>query len=115
MVKQGVTLRGNWVKPSATQSVTGTILKIYQNRNNANASAFITLDKSGGVRDLAFWYPEQVANNIVPYPYTVTSPGTVNSLENITLVNAYQGLNLNKGSFLNMKHIYGSPLALAIW
>ena len=107
-----VTLRGRWKAPSASQPVTGTILKVYANRNNATNTPFISLSAAAGLRDLAIWHPEQTPTNIVPYPYAVATAGTVVTLENITMVNAYQGFDLRNAAYLCTRNLFGSPLYL---
>ncbi|MDR1633141.1 MAG: glycoside hydrolase family 55 protein, partial [Dysgonamonadaceae bacterium] len=80
---KGVTIRGEWEKPVKGQPIKGTILVA----NNTNAKgrdctmlpngtpgvayeqlSLIIMQPSSSVRDLNIWYPEQDANNIVPYP-----------------------------------------------
>jgi hypothetical protein len=85
--------------------------------------SLIIMQPSSSVRDLNIWYPEQDANNIVPYPpailfgqqnywgndYTLAS--------NITLVNAFDGIifsRRNGGGAPNCYGIYGTPLRRGI-
>ncbi len=109
----GVILRGRWELPGSNQPVVGTILDIYA----TNAAAFITGSGAEcGVRDLAFWYPQQNATNQVPYPYTLVNPnGGLQTIENITLVNSYLGLNLYKCSFECVRGVYGTALTTGVF
>jgi hypothetical protein len=85
--------------------------------------SLIIMQPSSSVRDLNIWYPEQDANNIVPYPpailfgqqgywgndYTLAS--------NITLVNAFDGIIFSRrsgGGAPNCYGIYGTPLRRGI-
>jgi hypothetical protein len=133
---KGVTIRGDWEKPVKGQAIKGTILMPTLGKGNdatklPNGAAgtayegqsFIILQPSSAVRNVNIWYPEQDANNIVPYPpaillgqqgywgndYTLTS--------NITLVNAFDGVifsRRNGGGAPNCYGIYGTPLRRGI-
>ena len=108
-VPSGVTLRGRWVKPSASQKVTGTILKIYAGQGDTNAPPFISQgNNGGGLQGLAFWYPNQWATNWQYYPYTIK--GGIMEDDELTLVNSYQGIYIPVASFTYLTDIYGTPL-----
>lgn len=107
-VKSGVTLRGRWDKPSENGWNPGTVLKVYYGRNKPDTVAFLNFSgENTAIRDLTFWYPEQSPDNVVPYPYTVNGPFTV---ENITFVNAYRGLNLLISAMRVVRGLYGTIL-----
>lgn len=107
-VKGGVTLRGRWDKPSEKGWNPGTVLKVYYGRNKPDTLAFLNFSgENTGVKDLTFWYPEQSPDNVTPYPYTVNGPFTV---ENITFVNAYRGLNLLVSAMRVVRGLYGTIL-----
>ena len=92
-VPSGVTLRGVWTKPEPGRPVTGTILMVTAGKGEAEGQPFCDLEMSSGVMDLAFWYPEQQADSIVAYPYTIRHrSGNNSTVRNVTLVNSYQGL-----------------------
>ena len=60
------------------------------------ADKFIEMSAGTGVTNLSIWYPEQDINDIKPYPwslYQAVSAPVANSatVENVTLVNAYNG------------------------
>jgi hypothetical protein len=133
---KGVTIRGDWEKPVKGQPVKGTIL-MATNGKGFDATilpsgvpgvayeqlSFIIMQPSSAVRNVTIWYPEQEADNIVPYPpaillgqqgywgneYTLTS--------NITLVNAFDGVIFSRrsgGGAPNCYGIYGTPLRRGI-
>ena len=106
-IASGVTLRGRWRDINASQPAGGTILKVYSGRGNASGTAFISGVGGSGVRDLTFWYPLQDPTNIVPYPFAIAGPQTV---ENITFVNAYQGINFANASMCHVSNIKGTVL-----
>jgi hypothetical protein len=116
VIPSGVTLRGDWRQPAPGQPLVGTVLKAYAGRGNENAAPFIKLNNSAGVNGISIWYPEQLPNDIQPYPPTLGNGGGA-TVENVTLVNAYFGYT----SYVNgttarpfLRHIYGTPLKTGI-
>jgi hypothetical protein len=56
------------------------------------ADRFIDMREGTGVTNLSIWYPEQDINNVRPYPWTLfQATGNSATVENVTLVNAYNG------------------------
>ncbi|MCP4452596.1 MAG: hypothetical protein GY809_14135 [Planctomycetes bacterium] len=117
-IPASVCLRGEWAEPTeAHPGVRGTVLLVYAGRGEADGTAFMTVDYCAGVKDMSFWYPEQDADAIVPYPYCLTQKGGNNAtFENLTLVNPYQGIRIGPGSNeLHYVHnVYGTPLKVGI-
>jgi len=123
-IPKGVTIRGEWKKPEKGKPIVGTIIMTNLGRNNeAESNALIKLQPSAAVKDLAFWYPEQKADNIVPYPPTILwgSPGYFGNeycvAQNVTLINSYSGVifsRQNGGGAPNAFGIYGTPLKRGI-
>ena len=123
LIPKGVTLRGDWQQPVPGQPITGTILMAYAGRGDTSATPFITEQTACAVMDLAIWYPQQDPNNIVPYPNAIQMGddgfwgNDFNNAKNITLVNAYEGVELsltNGGGCPIMMGIYGTPLSTGI-
>jgi hypothetical protein len=123
LIPKGVTLRGEWSKPVKGEAVKGTILMAYAGRGEEEGTPFITMEPSSAVRDLAFWYPEQLPDQITPYPPTVMfgKPRYFGNdfcnAKNITFVNAYTGImfsRVNGGSSPVLNEIYGTPLSRGI-
>ena len=117
-IPASVCLRGEWAEPTeAHPGVRGTVLMVYAGRGQAEGTAFMTVDYCAGVKDMSFWYPEQDAEDIVPYPYCLKQKGGNNAtFENLTLVNPYQGIRIGPGSNeLHYVHnVYGTPLKVGI-
>lgn len=115
---RGVQLRGDWADPEAYGGkVLGTILEVRVGKNAPNANGtveswwndtqagnalrttytsiadrFIEMNEGTGVTNLSVWYPEQDINDIQPYPWTFfQTDGDCATIENVTLVNAYNG------------------------
>ena len=114
----GVQLRGDWADPELNKGrVLGTILEVRVGKNAPNsngtveswwndaqagnalrttytsiADRFIEMNAGTGVTNLSIWYPEQEFNDIKPYPWTLfQTNGDCATIENLTLVNAYNG------------------------
>jgi len=122
-IKEGVTLRGDYLEPDPDHNryrAAGTILMPTADRGNANGTPFINLQRGSGVRNLSVWYPNQVSSNIVAYPWTVSTDqtwtGDCFTIEYVTLVNSYQGIRF--GPIANeigtVRHVYGAPLFTGI-
>lgn len=117
-IPPSVQLRGDWADPELNNGkVLGTILEVRVGKNAPNyngtveswwndsqagnalrttytsiADRFIDMNSGTGVTNLSIWYPEQDINDIKPYPWTLFQPGgDCVTIENVTLVNAYNG------------------------
>jgi pectin methylesterase-like acyl-CoA thioesterase len=113
-----VQLRGDWADPELNNGkVLGTILEVRVGKNASNYNGtveswwndsqagnalrttytsitdrFINMNSGTGVTNLSIWYPEQDINDIKPYPWTLFQPnGDCATVENVTLVNSYNG------------------------
>jgi hypothetical protein len=113
-----VQLRGDWANPELHDGkVLGTILEVRVGKDSPNydatvsswwndsqaanalfttytsiADRFIEMNDGTGVTNLSIWYPEQDINDVKPYPWTFfQTRGDCATIENITLVNAYNG------------------------
>jgi hypothetical protein len=123
LIPKGITLRGEWQKPVKGQPIQGTILMAYSGRGSDGGTPFITMQTSAAVRDLSIWYPEQLPDNITPYPPSILF-GQPNyfgnefcNAKNITLVNCYEGVifsTANGGTCPVIFDIYGTPLKTGI-
>ncbi len=117
-VPTGVTLRGIWRNPEKNAGATGSILMLYAGRGSADGEPTIGLEKCSGLRELTLWYPEQKADAIAPYPFTVKQLGGNNAtVENVTFVNPYQAIQIGPGGneLHFVRHVYGTPLKTGIW
>ncbi len=114
----GVQLRGDWANPELHGGkVLGTILMPCVGKDSPNhdgvvkswwndpqadnvlrttytsiADRFIDMREGTGVTNLSIWYPEQDIHDVKPYPWTLyQATGNSATVENVTLVNAYNG------------------------
>jgi hypothetical protein len=115
-IPPGVILAGSWETPHHAELARGTIFEVYAGRGNENAPPLITLNSSGGIRGITFYYPEQRIPGVVPYPYTIEGNGKHGTIANCTFVNPYKAIDF--GSKPNELHFisncYGCPLKIGI-
>lgn len=137
----GVQLRGDWADPEKNKGrVLGTILEVRAGKNSPNyngavqswwndgqannalrttytsiADRFIDMNPGTGVTNLSIWYPEQDINDIKPYPWTLYQPnGDCATVENVTLVNAYNGFYAAPGELHYILNSYMTALNTGI-
>ncbi len=119
LVKEGVTLRGDWSRTAPPGKC--TVLMPTADRGKPNATAAITLERGSGVREVVVWYPDQDPANIVPYPWTFrtskTATGGNTTIQNVTLVNPYQAIQIGPewNELHTVKNVGGTPLKAGIW
>ena len=127
---KGVTIRGEWKAPEKGKPITGSIIMTNLGRGkdtevnkNDELQSLIRMEPSSCVKDLAFWYPEQKHNSIVPYPPTILYGRRGNwgndycTVQNVTLINSYDGIVFSQdgiGGAPNAYNIYGTPLRKGI-
>ena len=99
-IKGNVTLMGEW--SSLDEGVDGsrTVLEIYDREGVSSAlgkgTGTFELDENAGLRNLTIYYPNQGKNGIKAYPATITNRAyMMSSCENLTIVNAYSGIEIN--------------------
>jgi autotransporter-associated beta strand protein len=110
-IPTGVTLHGDWQDwTKGDTGLVGTTFKIYSGAGQSNGTPFITLNGSTALRDVNFWYPNQNANNITSYPFTI-GLGSDCVVQNVVLVNSYQGIEtFNGGDKHILSTVIGTPL-----
>ncbi len=91
-VPTGVELRGCFDVPHHTVSA-GSVLMVCHNQGKEDGPPFVSLKERSGLRGLTFWYPEQPLNAPVPYPWTVRALGKACWLKDVTIGNAWQGVD----------------------
>ena len=91
-VPTAVMLTGAWEMPHHGIITKGTVLMAYAGRGKEDGPAFIELSPSSGVRGVTICYPEQKLTDVQPYPWAIHGHGMHNTVENVTLVNAWQGI-----------------------
>jgi hypothetical protein len=101
VLKMGVHLAGLNQAPQSWEPASGSILLPTAGRGKEDAPAFIEMRSSTSLKGLTIYYPEQKADDIRPYPFTIqiradpNDPKEVSfdsTVENVTLVNSYNGI-----------------------
>jgi hypothetical protein len=103
-IPSGVALQGSWQAPHHAAYDKGSTLLLTGGRGNENAPPSITLQQSSAVRGFTLLWPQQKWPKIVAYPWAIQGVGMHNTIENITFVNAYNGIRIG--------HIANSELHL---
>jgi len=115
-IPPGVTLQGVMDSPVWSEPLKGSIVLATGGRGQEDGPVLFELGHSSAVRGLTVWYPEQQATNIVPYSWTFHLQGHDNTVENITLINSYNGIRI--GPEGNVRHrirsVYGCVLRRGI-
>ncbi|MEW6235438.1 MAG: glycosyl hydrolase family 28-related protein [Candidatus Omnitrophota bacterium] len=116
-VKPGVAVMGSNEAPLAIEPLIGTIIMATGGRNDESAPALFALGHSSAVKGLTVWYPEQKPNDIRPYPWTFHLTGFDNTVEDVTLINSYNGIRV--GPEPNVRHrirsVYGCVLRRGLY
>ncbi|MGC9326255.1 MAG: glycosyl hydrolase family 28-related protein [Candidatus Hinthialibacter sp.] len=111
-VKTGVVVKGVHEAPLAIEPLIGTIIMAVGGRDHEDAPALFEMGHSSTVTGLTVWHPEQKPDDIHPYPWTFHLTGFDNTVENITLINSYNGIRV--GPENNVRHrirsVYGCVL-----
>ena len=84
ILKEGVVLRGDFM-PQSDKGL-GTVFDIVCGKNEPDGKPAFSVERGTGLREIAFWYPEQNASAPVPYPWTVYATAK-NCGNNFTLFN----------------------------
>ena len=101
-IPPGVTLRGATDSPVWSEPLKGSVILATGGRDQEDAPALFELGHSATVRGLTVWYPEQKPADIHPYAWTFHLQGHDNTVENVTLINSYNGLRI--GPENNVRH-----------
>jgi hypothetical protein len=112
-VPPNVRLEGVYSGPAERTHEAGSVLLAVADAGNANGEPFLVLHTSSELRGVTIFYPnQQMKNPPVPYPWTIRGVGDNICLQNILLVNPYQGVDF--GTFPAGRHsingLYGQPL-----
>ena len=115
-IPPGVTLQGVMDSPVWSEPLKGSIILATGGRDSEDGPALFELGHSSAVRGLTIFYPEQQTTNIHPYAWTFHLQGHDNTVENVTLINSYNGIRI--GPEGNVRHrirsVYGCVLRRGI-
>ena len=112
-IPPGVTLQGDWTDWSlAGNGVAGTLFKVFGGAGQSNGTPFITINH-GALKGVSVWYPGQNPAAITPYPFAISINDDV-VVEDVALINPYQGILADSGAQHVISRVFGSPLATGI-
>ena len=116
-VPTGVTLRGSWEAPHHGAWDKGTTLLVTGGRGQEDGTPAITLRQSSALRGVTLVWPDETPDHIVPYPWAIHGSGMHNTVEDVTLVNAYQGIKIGQPwSELHLiRNVFGCVLRRGIF
>ncbi|HNV00691.1 MAG: hypothetical protein KA191_13265 [Verrucomicrobia bacterium] len=116
-IPPGVTLQGVSESPVWSEPLKGSIILATGGRDQEDGPALFELGHSSAVRGLTVFYPDQHPTNIHPYAWTFHLQGHDNTVENVTLINSYNGIRI--GPEGNVRHrirsVYGCVLRRGIF
>lgn len=96
-------------------AVNGAILYSYVGKGDVNGTPFITLSDDSAIKNLAIYYPEQKITNGAPTKYSWTiKGGGFSAIENLVLVNSYNGIFVYGGAYQTVQNVYGTPLNIGM-
>ncbi|MEN6582984.1 MAG: hypothetical protein ABFD54_11090 [Armatimonadota bacterium] len=117
VVPSGVTLSGVWAGPHHAQLDKGSVILAYAGKGKETDPPLIKLSPNSTVKGLTFYYPEQHLPDVIPYPWTIQGEGMHGNVLDITLVNAYNGIDF--GTYSNELHhirnVYGCILKTGVY
>ena len=114
-VPSGVTLAGVWEAPHHAQLQRGTVFHVYAGKGEEEG-ALINLQPSSAIRGCTFFYPEQRLPDPAPYPWTIQGSGMHGSVIDVTLVNAWKGIDFgtHHHELHYVRNVFGCPLKIGV-
>lgn len=111
-VGKGVTVRGVAQAPQGIGPLLGSVILATGGRDDEAGKPLFHLGDSSAVMGLTVWYPDQKPKAIAAYPWTFQLEGIDNTVENVTLINSFNGVRTGPAS--NVRHrirsVYGCVL-----
>jgi len=91
-IPPGVSLEGVHDAQQWAEPLTGTVILATAGRDNEDGPSPFEMNTSTMVRGLTVYYPEQKVTEIRPYSWTFHIKGNDSTVENVTLINSYNGI-----------------------
>ncbi len=116
-IPEGVALVGSNQAPVYIEPLIGTVILATGGRDKEDALALFEMGNSSTVQGLTVFYLDQKPEAIHPYSWTFHLQGGDNTVENVTLINSYNGIKI--GPEVNVRHrirsVSGCVLRRGIW
>jgi len=116
-VPSGVALEGTWRAPHHGGWREGSTLLVTAGHGSEKGPAAVELEQSSSVRGFTVIYPKQRLSSVVPYPWTFHGKGMHVTIENVTLVNSYNGIAMGpEGNELHLiRNVFGCVLRRGVF
>lgn len=101
-IPPGVSVEGVANAPVFSEPLKGTIILATAGRDKEDSAPFFTLQSSSSVVGVTIYYPEQLVEDIKPYPWTFQLKGEDGAIDKVTLINSYNGIRT--GPEANVRH-----------
>jgi hypothetical protein len=93
----------------------GSVLMPRAGRNNASATPFITMLEDTSVRGFSIIYPEVSPNAApVPYPFTIAMTAVNTAVEDVELLNSWNGISAVNAHRHYIARVQGQPVNLGL-
>jgi hypothetical protein len=117
LIPKGVILQGQWYAPHHGIMDKGTLLLAYGGRGDESAPALVELGAASGIKGISILYPDQTIGDIQPYPWSIHGTGMHGTVEDVTLINSYNGIAMGpEGNELHLiRNIFGCVLRRGIF
>jgi pectate lyase-like protein len=116
-IPEGVALVGSNQAPVYIEPLIGTVILATGGQDKEEAPAPFEMGNSSTVQGLTVFYPDQKPDVVHPYAWTFHLRGGDNTVENVTLINSYNGIKI--GPETNVRHrirsVSGCVLRRGIW
>ena len=94
----------------------GSILLVRGSRGNAAGPPFMTLVGDCAVRGLVFYYPENIQKQApAPYPYAIALTGNNPAVEDVELLNPFNGISAVGAARHYIARVQGQPANVGIF
>jgi len=93
-VPNGVAVVGANQAPMHIEPLTGTVILATGGRDHEDAPALFEMGSGSTVKGITVYYPEQLPEDIHPYPWTFHLMGGDNTVDTVTLINSYNGISV---------------------
>lgn len=115
-VPPGVTLKGQWQGPHFSTLAAGTVIEVRFGAGQEDGPPVFMLEESATLAGLTIFYPEQRADDVQPYPWTVQGRGTHLNVMDCTFVNPYKAIDFaTYGHEMHyIRNVYGCPLRIGV-
>jgi hypothetical protein len=91
-IPPGVAVEGVANSALYCEPLKGSIVLATAGRDKEDSAPLFTLDASASVTGITVYYPEQLVENIRPYPWTFKLTGADSAVDKVTLINSYNGI-----------------------